>query len=126
MISITYYDSFMQVILLNEMGPTGQATLFREASAFDIPPPLQVPWSWSGLGARDLSAQMQVLGWGSLGRRGLGTRILAAPGLDSGPGILPPVHCIPASEGQIGEGPEAEVGEINKQQQSVHLDGIPS
>ena len=32
----SHYDSFMQVILLNEMIPIGQATFVREASVLDI------------------------------------------------------------------------------------------
>lgn len=31
MILISYYDSFIQVILLNEMTPAGQATFFKES-----------------------------------------------------------------------------------------------
>lgn len=36
MVPISHYDSFMQVILLNEMIPRGQAIFFTEASVLAV------------------------------------------------------------------------------------------
>ena len=33
---MSHYDSFMQIILLNEMIPRGQAIFFTEASVLDV------------------------------------------------------------------------------------------
>lgn len=53
MILISYYDSFIQVILPNEMTPAGQATFSKEVSVLDIPASLQEAWSCLGRGLWD-------------------------------------------------------------------------
>lgn len=101
MVPISHYNSFMQVILLNEMTPRGQATFFTEASVLGFSAsPESTMVSSLCRGRAILPVQAQV--WAEPAWEGAqlcaGSQELQD--LMVGQGVLPSVSCALASEDQ--------------------------